>query len=238
MSYTKHVLSTATMNLRLLNNYRRLRNVRRANNLPTVHQEDVAQHSFYVAILATTLAEDYNQNVEQYNLNFHPIDLENTAEIVDVNEVTKQALFHDMEEAFTSDIPWNVKHHDNTTNSAIQQCIREKLDRLYTGTSEPIFQHKNTILQAKMGLPGKFVNIADNLEGAWYCYTELEMGNNYMIDLFLKYLQVINDDSFTLILRRFSPIFDEFMHMFEAKKLFISENQEYEGNPWQKMLLD
>ena len=222
-------------NVRVLSNYRRLRSIRRTNNLPTLRTEDVAQHSFYVAILATSLAEDYNNEVMRHNLNFHPMDVDNTYDTVDVGAVTRQALFHDMEEAFTSDIPWNVKHHNDETRSAIQQCVRDKLDIVFKGTDGPVSSHKDTILYAKLGLPGKFVNAADNLEGAWYCYTELEMGNKYLEDLFRKYLMVIRDDPFSALLWKFSPIFMEIMAIFEAKESELSNSL---SNYQTRMILD
>ena len=223
------------VNVRVLSNYRRLRNVRRANNLPTLQTEDVAQHSFYVAILATALAEDYNHNVEQHNANFHPLDVENTLDTVNVVQVIRQALFHDMEEAFTSDIPWNVKHHSEKTRLAIQQCVEAKLDVVFHHTNMPINSHQALILRAKDGLPGKFVNIADNLEGAWYCYDELTMGNGYMKELFLKYLQVIQQDSFVFLLVRFSPLFVEIMKMFEAMRSGLLPKS---TDPWNSMILN
>lgn len=211
-----------TTNVQVLNNYRRLRNVRRANNLPTIQTEDVAQHSFYVAILATALAEDYNQGVAQHNANFHPLDVENTLDTVDVAEVTRRALFHDMEEAFTSDIPWNVKHHSEKTRLAIQKCVEAKLDVVFHDTNGPVCSHQALILRAKDGLPGKFVSIADNLEGAWYCYDELMMGNRHMAKLFLKYLYVIRQQPGISLLWRYSPLFVEIMEMFETMKSELS----------------
>lgn len=226
-------------NVRVLNNYRRLRNVRRANNLPTLQTEDVAQHSFYVAILATALAEDYNHHVNQHNANYHPYDMENTFDTVDVAEVTRRALFHDMEEAFTSDIPWNVKHHSEKTRLAIQQCVEAKLDAVFHNTDGPVRSHQSLILHAKDGLPGKFVNIADNLEGAWYCYDEVMMGNKYMLDLFLKYRQVINQDSFISILWAFSPLFVGIMEMFETLELELElELHPTSRDLYNKMILD
>lgn len=221
--------------LQMLCNYRRLRNVRRANNLPTIQTEDVAQHSFYVAILATTLAEDYNTHVAEYNRQFHPLDMEDTFELVDISQVTRQALFHDMEEVFTSDIPWNVKHHDSDTNLAIQRCIWEKLVHIYQGTTPPVSQHRTLIYNAKNGLAGKFVNIADNLEGTWYCYTELTMGNQYIQGLFLKYLDVVLAEPFVPVLYKFSPVFTSVMNMFleQARQCNLTEM-----SPGTMMILD
>lgn len=223
---------TQAANVRVLTNYRRLRNIRRANNIPTIQTEDVAQHSFYVTILATTLAEDYNQQVEHHNLNFHPLDMENTYDTVDVHEVTQRALFHDMEETFTSDIPWNVKHHSEKTRLAIRQCIEAKLDVAFNDTNGPVSYQQSVILRAKDGLPGKFVSIADSIEGTWYCYTELEMGNKYMTGLFRKYLKVIRSDAFFPVLWRFSPLFVEIMTMFDTEVL------EPDPKSWNTMILD
>lgn len=223
------------VNVRVLSNYRRLRNVRRANNLPTIQTEDVAQHSFYVAILATALAEDYNQGVARHNANFHPLDVENTLDTVDVAEVTRRALFHDMEEAFTSDIPWNVKHHSEKTRLAIQKCVEAKLDVVFHDTNGPVCSHQALILCAKDGLPGKFVSIADNLEGAWYCYDELMMGNKHMTELFLKYLYVIRQQPGISLLWMYSPLFVEIMEMFETMK---SELSPVSTDIWNNMILD
>lgn len=235
MGETRTNLVQSASNLRVLSNYRRLRYIRRTNNLPTIQTEDVAQHSFYVAVLATTLAEDYNQSVAQHNADFHPLDMENTYDIVDVKAVTSQALFHDMEEAFTSDIPWNVKHHSEKTRLAIRQCVQDKLEVAFFGTDGPVSAQQALILRAKDGLPGKFVNAADNLEGAWYCYTELEMGNKYLESLFCKYLMVIRDDPFTPVLQKFSPLFNKIMDAFCEVESLIHKS---DSPAWDKMILD
>ena len=224
-------------NLQMLCNYRRLRSIRRANNLPTLQTEDVAQHSFYVAILALTLADDYNAHVAEHNRQYHPLDTENTYELVSTAQVTRQALFHDMEEVFTSDIPWNVKHHNNETNVAIQRCIWEKLKTVYQGTTSPVSEHEFLICTAKNNLAGDFVNVADNLEGAWYCYTEVTMGNQYMQGLLVKYLKVIEQDPLVPLLFRFSPLFGDIMAMLVGYKEQVSPSRA-DYSPGDLMILD
>ena len=225
-------------NLQMLCNYRRLSNIRRANNLPTLQTEDVAQHSFYVAILALTLAEDYNAHVAEYNRQFHPLDTENTYELVNTAQVIRQALFHDMEEVFTSDIPWNVKHHDNETNVAIRRCIWEKLKTVYQGTTSPVSEHEFLICTAKNGLAGDFVNIADSLEGTWFCYEELIMGNRYIQGLFLKYLDVVQTNPFVSVLYRFSPLFTDIVNMFLERAQQQFESSLMITVPEKVMILD
>ena len=223
-------------NLQVLFNYRRLRDIRRTNNMPTHQTEDVAQHSFYVAILASIIAEEYNEFAHTHNLDYHPLDVENRWEYVDVEAVTRQALFHDMEEAFTSDIPWNVKHHSDVTRAVIQACVKDKLEGVYKDTSGPISKHKHTILNAKTGLDGEFVNMADSLEGAWYCYTELVMGNRYMAGLFIKYMQLISDDPLSNVLEASSSLFRDLMAVLDNMYEKVADNSGLD--PGTSLILD
>lgn len=178
-------------NVKVLENYRRLKNIRRCNNFPTLQTEDVAQHSFYVTVLAMTLAEEYNAYAREHNLSVHPLDVENVMDVVSVEDVMKKALFHDIEESFTSDIPFNVKHHSRELNLAMKKCVADILDKVYQGCSVTLHSQRNYNMTCKDYLEGKFVAIADLLEGAWYCYQELVMGNSYIVELFRNYLDEI-----------------------------------------------
>lgn len=217
--------SITKKNLQVMANYRRLRNIRRCNNLPSIHAEDVAQHSFYTAILATTLAEEYNLAATKHNLDYHPFDDENYWDYANVAEVTKRALFHDMEEAFTSDIPWNVKHHSPSVSATIKDCVDDILQGVYAETSVTMLSQHQSIKLAKSDLEGKFVAMADMIEGAWYCYEELQSGNTRMAGLFLKYCKLIDRDPFGDTLRETSPMFLSITKMFrgmlESAKKFV-----------------
>ena len=209
-------------NLTILENYRRLKHIRRCNNFPTIQTEDVAQHSFYTAILAMTLADEYNKFVDEHNSYYHPYDYENILDNVDVHKVLIKALFHDMEEAFTSDIPYNIKHHSITLNSAMKDCISEVLDKVYKDSDFPVTNHKSHILNCKKGVEGRIVALADLLEGAWYCYQELSMGNNYIRGLFKNYIIEIEKLDFSPViehiiptLKEVCPTFKSMLHMFK-----------------------
>lgn len=204
--------------LEVMCNYRRLKYIRRFNNLPTVHTEDVAQHSFYTAILAVTMAEEYNLAVQKHNLEVHPYDVENVWERVDVPEVLKKALFHDIEEAFTSDIPWNVKHHNSAVHALIGGIAQSKLQDIYKDCSSTLRDQMYSKLNSKDGLEGKFVAIADMMECAWNCYHESSLGNTYLEDMQAKAVGVIQADPFSSVLVDTSPMFNAMMHLLTGKR--------------------
>lgn len=204
--------------LEVMCNYRRLKFIRRFNNFPTLNTEDVAQHSYFTTILAMTMADEYNiairehnKKVAEHNLSIHPYDVENALDIqseVDVEVVMRQALLHDIEEAFTSDIPWNVKHHNSVVNTLITGVAQSKLQNIYENCSEVFKRQMQTKLDAKKGLEGKFVAIADMLECAWNCYQESRMGNPYLNSLKDKAMEVIEKDLFSKVLEDTSPLFN------------------------------
>ena len=78
-------------------NIRRLRHIKRCNNFPTLNPTDVAQHSYFTTMLAMLFVDELVENSEEKV----PIDKET---------VLRKCLLHDFEEAFTSDIPYPVKH--------------------------------------------------------------------------------------------------------------------------------
>lgn len=211
--------------LRIMCNYKRLRFIRRFNNLPTIQTEDVAQHSFYTAILAMTMAEEYNYAVQVHNLQVHPFDVENAWDKVNVEEVTRYALLHDIEEAFTSDIPWNVKHHSDSVNSAIKRATNDKIKAIYRGCSPIIERQASTNAIAKLGLEGKFVAVADMMECAWNCHQEEQLGNRYLQGMKLKAIEEIEKMEFSRVLKDTSPLFNSMMRMFKNKVSYIASDE-------------
>lgn len=198
-------------NCDFLFNYRRLRHIKRCNNFFTLVPEDVAQHSYYTAIIVYTIATEYNEGAENYNKDFHPLDVENLLPVVNVQEAVMKALFHDVEESFTSDIPFNVKHHDSEITKEIQRCIQEKLDKIFaTRFKDHLFLNR----QAKEGLEGEFVAIADFLEGAWSCYEELQLGNKTLMTLLSKYCELIEKSTLHSLLLKYSKTYASFFTTF------------------------
>ena len=71
-------METNEVDLKIFMNLRRLKDIKRCNNFPVVNQEDVAQHSFYVTLLAMFIANEYNAWAFENNMKYHPLDADNT----------------------------------------------------------------------------------------------------------------------------------------------------------------
>lgn len=192
--------------LKMLMNYRRMKNIRRCNTFPTINSIDVAQHSYYVTMLAMAIADEYNTWAEEHNLEFHPYDNENYHPILDTEVVLRKALLHDTEESITSDIPWNIKHMNDEINCALTKAIDERINRAYDGTKTMEMYHQLG-KESKDGFEGQIVNIADTLELAIYCWEEMSLGNHYMWSMLEKCLNIINSYTISDVLKKSSPLF-------------------------------
>ena len=81
----------------------RLRYIKRFSICPRVHEESVAEHSYYVAFISLMIAED----------------LKAQNHFVDVSKLLSRALLHDIDEVFSGDFMRMFKHADNEVHTAI-----------------------------------------------------------------------------------------------------------------------
>lgn len=207
---------------KMLLNYRRMRNIKRCNTFPNINPEDVAQHSFYVAILAMSLADEYNTWVDEHNLEFHPLDDENQYDLVKSELVLRKALLHDTEEAITSDIPWNIKHMNSEVDTILSKAINERLKVAYEGTTT-MDMYRELCKDCKDGLEGKFVAVADMLELALYCKEECLMGNTSMIKMLDKCINLTLKIDISSDLQKSSPLFNSILTYLSDEKVEWSE---------------
>ena len=207
-----------TNSTKILLNYRRLKSVKRFNNFQVINPTNVSEHSYFVAMLCEVLGEEWNSSIST----FKPP--ENRGSI-DVELAIKLALFHDLEETFTSDIPWNVKHQDSKLNAILKEGVSDKLNKIFSDTS--LYRHCIFNETAKMNLEGELVSICDLLEGAWYCFSEIQLGNVPFVTLLEKYLfeirkiQVFSDKN---NMGDMSPTFRELMYLFSSLVRKNSQN--------------
>ena len=213
MDKTKETKDTKK-DLKLFMNLRRMRHIKRCNNFPTLMPEDVAQHSYYTTLLARFLSEEYNKYAAEYNSAFHPFDVENQMPVLDIAEVTEKALLHDCEEAFTSDIPWNVKHASKEFNEAMKQVVADKMETIFEG-STTLTSVKDINSIAKKGFPGQVVDFADMLELAIFCCEEYTLGNNYLKSLLYKCLDVLVHHPIYAVMLEASPLFKQVWKMLQ-----------------------
>lgn len=174
---------------KIILNYRRLRHLKRCNNFPTILPEDVAQHSWFTAVLAMTIADQHNAWIDQHD--FQETETKFYNRKVSVEEVLRKAILHDTSECITGDIPYNVKHLNEEAHKAIETAVNQKMDEFYKDCSHILKDYQNWEATCKEGVSGYIVNIADMLELAIYCAEEVYAGNIYMATLCTKAVKLV-----------------------------------------------
>lgn len=186
--------------------------IQRFGTLPMIQGENVASHSFNVAILAL-LTADYEENPA-----------------IDVEKVLRQALLHDFEETVLSDIPHPIKHRfqGGKLGKVLKDIVPDLVrDEIFKELPQPLRERcARAALAAKDGIEGRIVGAADAMDILITALRELKMGN--------RYFQAIFDVGMTLLSRyedlRFAKLFAESArgyrerdHHAEAQPTFSDE---------------
>lgn len=149
----------------------RLRYIERWSLMRNVLKENVAEHTFQVALLTHALCTIANV---VYNRN------------VPTEQIVTRALFHDVTEVFTGDIPTPVKHHnkeilhnfreiEDIAASRLLNMVPDELKHVYAPL---IGEHgKNTEETPEQLEQKKYIKGADLLDAYLKCVTELSAGN-------------------------------------------------------------
>lgn len=144
-------LSEKQLDKYLMNVYQ-LKNVIRYNTRNKLKDESVAEHSFYVALFALKLCNEYQ------------IDMQTTLQSL------IKALLHDMPEIELNDITHNVKQRLKL-DEFLKSYEKEYYEKNFQRYVELMTNDKNTLVNA-------IVNYADVLSVRQYCLNELLLGNN------------------------------------------------------------
>jgi 5'-deoxynucleotidase len=126
--------------------------------------EDVAQHTFHVAILTHVLCT---------------IGSEVFGKEIDAGRAVILALFHDAEEVLTGDIAAPIKHHDEATLSALRQIEELASERLLGMVPDPLLAtYRPLVGQSDRDKSlMEWVKAADSLDALLKCRVELALGN-------------------------------------------------------------
>lgn len=133
----------------------RMSNMIRYNNAVHIHNENVAEHSFYVAMYAMCIC-DFLHTGDKFR-----------------SVVIEKALIHDVHEIEISDIPHNVKH---SMEGLSEQCI--KFEEWYNATHFTTLQRDlNEFSNTQQAVINIVVELADILSVRQYSQQEVEFGN-------------------------------------------------------------
>ena len=199
--------------LSIFMNYRRLKEIKRCNNFPVISKEDVAQHSFYVALLAMIMADQYNEWACSVKIDSPTLEVEFV--LVNIEDVLRKALMHDLEESFTSDLPWNIKHMNEEAHEAISRIINQRLKAAYAN-SQAMDKYRCYSSHCKEGFAGAFVRTADMLELALYCWEEAAKGNIFLKLMIDKCVSIIKSFGEYQSFIEAIPLFKNLMDLIES----------------------
>lgn len=173
----------------------RLRSVKRWGADTTIHSESVAEHSYYVSLYGMLLGDW----------------LEERGCTVDWRRLHGEMLCHDIEEAFTTDIPRFVKRATPELLQAVQQASVNKVQDIADELGDQrIFAHW---LWAKgNNREGRILAVADLMSAISYVIHEVNIGN-WLLARSARLTEcvqtILDDDSF----EELRPIVEELKHI-------------------------
>jgi len=143
----------------------RLRYVKRFSICPKVHEESVAEHSYYVAFICLMLGEDLmNQGFVKLNLGM----------------LLSRALIHDLDEVFSGDFIRMFKHQNIIVEEAINatsKILVERFTQNYPAGKKLLDYWENSKSE---DLEGSILAFADFLSVLSYIWQEIHAGNHIM----------------------------------------------------------
>ena len=142
----------------------RLRYIERWSLMRNVVKENVAEHSYHVALLTHALCSIGNVIFGKQ---------------LPTDQLVSRALFHDATEMFTGDIPTPVKHHNPKILASFREIEHLAAERLTGMIPEPLREVYRPLLESKKHNQeyGEYIKAADLLDAYLKCAAELSAGN-------------------------------------------------------------
>jgi len=142
----------------------RLRHIERWSLMRNTTHENVAEHSFHVAVIAHALGSIAR---EIFHRDINP------------DKLAAYALFHDATEVFTGDIPTPVKHHNPRILANFREIEDLAAERLLSTVPGELRESYQPFLNRKPPNPDldKLLKAADLLDAYLKCVNEMSTGN-------------------------------------------------------------
>lgn len=144
----------------------RLRWIKRWGLKRNVSEENVMEHSWQVASICHLLTLLHNKEVDD-------------ARQLDVGQVVLAALYHDVSEVLTSDLPTPIKYFNPQMQQAFA-LIEEQAEQSLLAQVPPVLQAALTPLLLSAALPAGYkplIKAADLISALIKCRHELSAGN-------------------------------------------------------------
>lgn len=142
----------------------RLRWIKRWGLKRNAHEENVMEHSWEVAVIAHTLALIKNRYFDGK---------------VDAHAVATAALYHDITEVITGDLPTPIKYHSDAISAAYKQIEAQAELALLNLLPQELRQDFAQLIQHEQ-IPAahhQLIKAADKISAYLKCQAELKAGN-------------------------------------------------------------
>lgn len=167
----------------------RLTSIKRFAALKLDREYSAATHSFRVAILAMMIADDYNNH--------------NPTTPINVEEVLRKALLHDLEEAFIGDIPTPAKKMLAEFNEAYDKLAEKVMkEEILASCPEPEM-YFGIWKDQKTGDTGEIIKLADTLEALCTTFYELKRGNVVISKAHSKFIEWFDSETGKKLLAKY-----------------------------------
>jgi len=142
----------------------RLRWIKRWGLIRNAYPENVMEHSWEVATIAHTLALIKNRYFDG---------------VVDANAVATLALYHDVTEVITGDLPTPIKYHSDAINQAYKTIEHQAARELLNLLPDELKQDFQSLLSDHQPIKEhqELIKMADKISAYLKCKAELNVGN-------------------------------------------------------------
>jgi 5'-deoxynucleotidase len=177
----------------------RLRYIERWSLMRNVVKENVAEHSYNVAMLTHVLCTIAN---EVYGKQL-PTD-----------QIVSTALFHDATEVITGDIPTPVKHHNADILNNFREIEYKAAERLVDMIPDQLKSVYHPLITGKQqnNEARQYIKAADLLDAYLKCSTELSAGNREFTTAqkqISEKIEKLDMPEIQYFLEHFAPSFDK-----------------------------
>lgn len=141
----------------------RMKNIRRWALMRNTRSENICEHSHEVAVVAHALALMTNRNYGGQ---------------VDVNRCVLLAVYHDVPEILTGDMPTPVKYYNPAIREAYRQVEQSACEKLLEMLPEDMQDEYGRLLMSEDESPEwQIVKAADKISALIKCIEEVAQGN-------------------------------------------------------------
>lgn len=134
-----------------------LNSVHRQSTIMTIKEENIAQHTFFVAYYALKISKMLNLSKDHQA------------------KISVKALVHDIPEAISSDIPSNIKHRVKNLKETLDELEETTINEYFSEIKDEFDSLKTS--EKEQDIDGIIIKLADVISLVQFLQNEIILGN-------------------------------------------------------------